>query len=197
MGGRWGTEGPPDEAYSRVTNPERFTPLHDAAGEALDRLEAQFDVTQVEGVDIDRELEWDSARPTVQLTPRAPEAGKLAIGFTPFPGLVVRLGHWLVEPIPVCGCDACDETAEEGGARLGQLVNALRSGHHPGAHTRPCPRRRLVRVCDASEDSRSRMPRERARALIEAADGRSWFDYAPWSPRVGGDDFGPPGESDT
>ena len=29
-GDRWGIAGPPDEAYSRVTNPERFQPLHDS-----------------------------------------------------------------------------------------------------------------------------------------------------------------------
>ena len=39
---RWGIEGPPDEAYSRVTNPERFQPLHAAATELLDRLEREF-----------------------------------------------------------------------------------------------------------------------------------------------------------
>ena len=41
-GDRWGIEGPPDEAYSQVTNPERFQPLHAAATELLDRLEREF-----------------------------------------------------------------------------------------------------------------------------------------------------------
>ena len=41
-GDRWGIEGPPEEAYSRVTNPERFQPLHAAATELLDRLEREF-----------------------------------------------------------------------------------------------------------------------------------------------------------
>jgi Family of unknown function (DUF6226) len=154
--------------------------------ETLHRPEAQFDVTRVEGVDIDRGREWDATRPTVLLTPRAPEAGKLAIGFTTFPGLVVRLGHWLVEPIPVCGCDACDETAEEGGARLGQLVDALVRGTIQERIHVPLLGDAWFEYAMPSEDSRSRMPRERARSWIQDADGRTWFDYAPWSPRAKG-----------
>ena len=50
---RWGPEGPPKEAYSRVTNPERFLPLHAAAMELLDRLEREFAVDRLEGHDAD------------------------------------------------------------------------------------------------------------------------------------------------
>ena len=55
-GDRWGIEGPPEEAYSRVTNPERFQPLHAAATELLDRLEREFGVERLEGHDADHEL---------------------------------------------------------------------------------------------------------------------------------------------
>ena len=55
-GDRWGIEGPPDEAYSRVTNPERFQPLHAAATELLDRLEREFAVERSEVHDVDDEL---------------------------------------------------------------------------------------------------------------------------------------------
>jgi hypothetical protein len=41
---RWGREGPPPEAYSRVTNPERFQPLHALALQLIDRVEASFKV---------------------------------------------------------------------------------------------------------------------------------------------------------
>ena len=44
-GDKWGIEGPPKEAYSRVTNPERFQPLHGATTELLDRLEREFNST--------------------------------------------------------------------------------------------------------------------------------------------------------
>ena len=59
-GDRWGIEGPPKEAYSRVTNPERFQPLHDAATELLDRLEREFAVERLEGPDADDELGRES-----------------------------------------------------------------------------------------------------------------------------------------
>ena len=55
-GDRWGIEGPPEEAYSRVTNPERFQPLHAAATELLDRLEREFGVERLEGHDADDEV---------------------------------------------------------------------------------------------------------------------------------------------
>ena len=48
-GDRWGIEGPPEEVYSRVTNPERFQPLHAAATELLDRLEREFGVERLAG----------------------------------------------------------------------------------------------------------------------------------------------------
>ena len=61
-GNRWGIEGPPEEAYSRVTNPERFQPLHDAALELLDRLEREFAVERLEGSGGDDELGGRSHR---------------------------------------------------------------------------------------------------------------------------------------
>jgi Family of unknown function (DUF6226) len=62
-----------------------------------------------------------------------PRGGSLTIVFTSFPGLLVRLGHWVVEPVPVCGCEACDETAEQEQARLESMVADLNDGSaHPG-----------------------------------------------------------------
>jgi hypothetical protein len=45
MGNRWGPAGPPDEAYSRVTDPQRYAPLHAIARDVLDDLQRRFDVT--------------------------------------------------------------------------------------------------------------------------------------------------------
>ena len=53
----WRGEGPPDEAYSRVTEPERFKPLHDWALEAVERLQTEYEVILEEGTGIDAELE--------------------------------------------------------------------------------------------------------------------------------------------
>lgn len=128
MGRKWGVEGPPEKAYSRVTNPERFRPLHGSAERLLGRLEATFDVEREEGYGLDDELGRYAAKPTVRLAPRSTDGGPLTIVFTSFPGLLVRLGQWVVEPVPVCGCDACDETAEQEQARLESLVGDLTTG---------------------------------------------------------------------
>jgi uncharacterized protein DUF6226 len=47
---RWESEGPPLEAYSRVTNPERFRPLHGVALTLLEQLHASFNAERVEGL---------------------------------------------------------------------------------------------------------------------------------------------------
>jgi Family of unknown function (DUF6226) len=89
---RWGPEGPPPEAYSRVTNPEWFRPLHDVALTLLEQLHASFNVERVEGYGLDSELEvGDLARPGVKLIPRDSNAAPLTIILTTFPGLKVRL----------------------------------------------------------------------------------------------------------
>jgi hypothetical protein len=73
MGRKWGVESPPEEAYSRVTNPERFRPLHGSAERLLGRLEATFDVEREEGYELDDEFDRHTARPTVRLAPRSTE----------------------------------------------------------------------------------------------------------------------------
>ena len=81
-------EGPPEEAYGRVTNPERFLPLQSAAIEVLDGLEQTFDVRRVEGYGLDAELEGKrgTVRPSIQLTPADPKAAPITVVFTDFPG---------------------------------------------------------------------------------------------------------------
>ena len=95
-GNRWGIEGPPPEAYSRITDPERFRALHDFAVRLLSRLEATFDVDRLEAYGVDHELEdrSDLVRPSVKLIPRSPDAAPIVLVFTAFPGLHVRLGRW-------------------------------------------------------------------------------------------------------
>ena len=126
-GSRWGDEGPPDEAYGRVTDPGRFGPLHDAVLEILGRLEAEFDVERVEGYGLDEDLESKRGlvRPSVKLSPADPEAAPITVAFTDFPGLFVRFGRWTEEPFPNCGCDACDETAESEIESLTERVDSL------------------------------------------------------------------------
>ena len=125
---------PPDEAYSRVTNPERFRPLHQAVLKMLDALEARFDVEREQGYGLDDELEDTErkrvtlARPTIALKPTDPEAASVTIVLTDFPGLHIRFGRWFTDSFPSCGCDACDESAEGEIERVTQLIDSVTSG---------------------------------------------------------------------
>jgi hypothetical protein len=126
---RWGSDRPPPEAYSRVSDPERFRPLHNFALKLLEKLEVAFNIERFEGYDLDSELDvGDLARPSVRLAPRDPTAAPLVIAFTTFPGLKVRVGRWLTANFPACGCDACDETANDEAARLADPVDAITAG---------------------------------------------------------------------
>ena len=125
-GDRWGIEGPPKEAYSRVTNPERFQPLHGAATGLFDRLERGFAVERLEGPDADDELGSKSlARPAIRLTPHDSQAAPIVVAFSEFPRLHVRFGSWRTEPFPNCGCD---ETADGSMEEMIEMVEAVAGG---------------------------------------------------------------------
>ncbi len=184
MGDDWEPDDPPEEAYSRVTNPERFRPLHGFAERFLEQLEAEFDVSREEGYGIDDELEGDE-RPTVRLVPRSEHAGSITIAFSSFPGLRVRMGQWFVEHMPACGCDACDETAEEGIDHLQRLVRDLTAGRlSESIELGLMGDGWLTDDWGGGRGGKSRITRSRARALIASAGGRRRFDYGPWPPRT-------------
>jgi hypothetical protein len=125
---RWAPHGPPPEAYSRVTNPERFRGLHSLMMELIGRLEAAFDIERLEGYGLDDELESNVVRSSIKLLPRDSTAAPIVVSFTAFPGLRVRVGRWCIAGFPSCGCDACDETAEGEAARLTQMLNDVTDG---------------------------------------------------------------------
>ena len=93
---KWGPEGPPQEAYSSVTNAERFRPLHELALNLISRLEDEFDVDRVEGYGLDSEMEEGAelARPSVRLTPNGDSCAPITVVFTAFPGIAIRVCHW-------------------------------------------------------------------------------------------------------
>ena len=129
---KYGVEQPPDEPYGRVTNPERFRPLHHAVLEMLNALESRFDVERVEGYGLDKELEKASSqpasRPAITLKPIHPESAPITVVFTDFPGLHIRFGRWFTDSFPSCGCDACDESADGEMERATELIDSLTSG---------------------------------------------------------------------
>ena len=188
-GDRWGPEGPPKEAYSRVTNPERFQPLHGAAIELLGRLERDFDVEREEGYGLDEELEkhFDPARPGVRLTPLDPQAAPIVVVFTKFLGLHFRFGSWRTEPFPNCGCDACDETADGSIEEMTRMVEAVVSGGFREAVLVPRLlgsgwRESEFRYNGGYSSSRGNVPRSRA---LEMTGGKLnvTLDWKPWPRR--------------
>ena len=192
-------EGPPDEAYSRVTNPERFRPLHAAMLDIIGRLENDYEVERTEGYGLDEEVErrLDLERPSVRLTPRNPDAAPIGVTFTAFPGLYLRFGRWYTEPFPDCGCDACDESAEVEIGRLAEVIDDVTAGRFREAIRRPfisflgsgwretefwAPDDRQECRFSLRHRSRSRISGQRAR---EMSGGRRRLDlhWKPWPRR--------------
>lgn len=106
-----------DSPYERVTNPERFAPLHEAAHELIADLRKRFDV-EVTAVAPETSDLTGGVLETLRVIPRGSGA-PVTITFTGFPGLHVRFGAEHTEAFPPCGCDACDE-------QPGQLAESLR-----------------------------------------------------------------------
>jgi hypothetical protein len=94
-------------AGSGATDTERFAVLHEAADELLDELSGRHMVERRESKELF--AAEDALVRVVRLIPRTPAAAPLAIAFTDFPGLFVRLGRWWAETLPGCGCDDCAE----------------------------------------------------------------------------------------
>ena len=121
------TGQPPDDAYGRVTAPERFRLLHEAGDRLVNELEQRFVVERVEGPEVDTELasRYPERLRVVCLTPTLPTAATITVMWTGFPGLHLRLGRWHVEAFPRCGCDACDEDPTGLVGEIRQMVEAV------------------------------------------------------------------------
>ena len=185
---QWEPKNPPDEAYSRVTNPERFEPLHSAIMEMIATMEQTFDVHRAEGYGLDEELEQKRAlaRPSVRLTPADSNAAPITVAFTDFPGLFVRFGRWFTEPFPSCGCDACDESAPVEIERLTELVDIVTAGGFREAVK--CPKGPLAgdgwlesefRSPETRRSHKSRINRPRALQMSEGTRHLK-LNWHPW-----------------
>lgn len=124
-------DDPPEEAYGRVTDAERFRLLHDVALSIIANLETRFDVEVQRGLDDDDggSGETPSVIDRVSLTPADPRAAPIVFRFTDFPGVRVRFGEWQDVAFPTCGCDACAEDPTDVEADLRLWVDAVTSGH--------------------------------------------------------------------
>jgi len=187
----WGREGPPDDAYSRVTEPERFAPLHGWALEAVARLQRGYEVTLDEDGVTDADLERSPlSRPLMKLTPVQDSSAPITIAFTDFPGLAVRAGHWLTDWFPSCGCDACDEMPEEEFERFTEFLSDVVAGRfreslylYPEGDGRS---NMELWGDDHRRSSRgSRVSRDEA---VQMLDGETEIalEWTPWQPRADG-----------
>ena len=106
---------PDDDAYSRITNPERYQPVVDAARALIDQLDAVYDVSRTENAD------------SIDLIPSV--GVPLTFEFTDFPGVIVTVaGNGRLQAFPDCGCDACGDAPPEVIQELDRLVDAAVSG---------------------------------------------------------------------
>ena len=138
-GNRWGPEGPPTDVYSRVTDAERFRPLHAAMLEIVGRLERNFEVERRDGYGLEDDLEEIMYLdcPSIWIKPKDPDAAPIGVAFSNFPGLYMRFGRWYKDAFPSCGCDACDETAEIEIERLNEMVEDVIAGRFRESLRRP------------------------------------------------------------
>lgn len=127
---------PPDHAYGRVTNAERFGLLHEVADRLIVDLAERFDVS----ITTEDPTAWDGpaivdVQRVVAVIPATPGATGIRIAFGGFPGLAVKVGRWGQHMYPVCGRDACDDDPRQLADELVELVEAIVSGRFRERHT--------------------------------------------------------------
>lgn len=140
MSGGWGPDGPPDEAYSRVTRDlravfARFVALLEGApGELTTAFDAVArPATSGEMARLVRCQQYFPVTDAVALVPAAAGASPLILGrwYAADDGVtggVVAFGELLVSPFPGCWCDACDTDSAEAIDDLERYLEAVTRG---------------------------------------------------------------------
>lgn len=120
---------PEPEAYGRVTNPERYRVVVDAAQTLARQLVDTFDVAASTG---DAAADFPTYRGAIEGTIRlVPSLGvPLIFALTRFPGVLIRRGEGEMEAFPSCGCDACDEAPAEVIRAMTGLVQTAVDGRY-------------------------------------------------------------------
>lgn len=131
-GNRWGVNGPPEDAYSRTSNLDRFAGLHTVAYALIEWLRTVFDVEVETGPQVaaDLLLRPDDPIHSVRLMPRSTESAPLAFVLTSFPGVHLHAGVLHDFHFPVCGCDACDDDVSSLADELEWTVRMVVTGHY-------------------------------------------------------------------
>ncbi|MCC5948681.1 MAG: hypothetical protein JJT89_09520 [Nitriliruptoraceae bacterium] len=173
-----------DDAYGRVSDPQRFAPLHELARGHRDRLLTTYDVTthapppEPDQGEVGVVDGW-------QLMPADPEASPLTFLLTNFPGLWLRFGARTAESFPACGCDACDEDVEDVAPGLASTVEAVVTG----GFSESLERRGLQRTPWEITELVSATGRQRSESRIDGPRRRDLGPshhrtYAPWPRRI-------------
>lgn len=117
-GSRWPDSSPPDDAYSRVSHPERFAPVTGVVDALVDHVETWYDVEVERRSDESGERVWH-LRPTT--------GAAITLSGT-VESVLIEAGALTRELAPSCTCDACDETAESVSDAIEETVLAVAAG---------------------------------------------------------------------
>ncbi|KJL34015.1 DUF6226 family protein [Microbacterium oxydans] len=119
-GSRWAGGSPPDDAYSRVSHPERFAPALAAVDALIDHLETWY------VVDVDRAVEPSGSR-VVHLRPTTGAPITLTMSATG-ESIGIEAGALFSEIVPSCTCDACDESADSVAEQVEETLLSIAAG---------------------------------------------------------------------
>jgi hypothetical protein len=169
---------PPDpDAYGRVTDPERYRTVVDAAESLIDDLVETFRVVRSTG---DSAVDFPERHAPSQATIRlVPEQGvPISFALTDFPGVLLRFGTVGADAFPRCGCDACDEAPDEAVDQMTRLVWSLVAGDYREEVTR-----REVRFTFGGASVFERREERRRWGWHRRPRRRRVREWPPWSRR--------------
>ena len=187
-GQRW-PEGPPEDQYAVVRNPERFAPLYPITRAIIAHLHEQFEVELLKehsraGFGIPGAT---STGGSVILEPLSPKQASIEFHFLPEYGIQLRAGHFYQALFPHCGCEACDVSWEGAAEDLERTVFSIVDGNFMEAVT-AWPHRWLKYELTAADDQGGATrsgpdERQRFKQLRIPLRGTSW-DWQPWQRRL-------------
>jgi hypothetical protein len=137
-GRRWGPDGPPNDAYGKTSNLDRYDSVQVVARTVIEYLDRAYDVVLESGpscIDVFLRSELGLipgpvvVLEAVTIGPKDLSSAPLTFGFTSLPGLYLRAGVLHKFAFPHCGCDACDEGIDYLLDELEKSVFAVTQGH--------------------------------------------------------------------
>ena len=179
---RWGPEGPPEEAYSRVSRDIEalYAGLHAIVAQQVAELMRAYDVTD-RGLTLAEQTRLGPHDRGVAIAAVDPASSPLLLGFPTSPGVAVAFGHWGGgRQVPSCECDACDLSLAEAVEELNQVIAQVVGGftERVGRSGLRVTHELLFR--DPQGEAKSWLDRPEARRLGLR---RSTIVWAPWPRR--------------